>query len=145
MSKAPVVKWTREQTPAPVFAAFGTITRCLPQFGAGGKFHQGKFGVLVAMSANPGHDYGAFRLGEDVRHWRIPPKVPPIYAGGGYRQGWDLLSGHRDRTIGHWTYKVPHHRIPRLRHAARLPRRNGARHAANRFRHLQTRQDESRS
>lgn len=32
------------------------------------ELHQGEFRLLVATSANPGHDIGAFRLCENVRH-----------------------------------------------------------------------------
>ncbi len=32
------------------------------------KFHQSELRVLVPSPANPGHDLGAFCLGEDVRH-----------------------------------------------------------------------------
>jgi hypothetical protein len=30
--------------------------------------HQGEFRILVAAPANPRHDFGAFRLGENIRH-----------------------------------------------------------------------------
>jgi hypothetical protein len=54
------------------------------------QFHQCKLGVFIAMPAYTGHDGGAFRLGKNVRHGRIPTKAPPVHAAGGFRQAWDF-------------------------------------------------------
>ncbi len=60
--------------------------------------HQGKLRVLIAVPANSGHDSGAFCLGKDIRHGRIPTRARPTHTAAGSLLAWGDLSGRRGRT-----------------------------------------------
>lgn len=50
------------------FAEYGLLTSPAGHALLAQQLHQGEFSVLVASPPNPGHDFGALRLGENVRH-----------------------------------------------------------------------------
>jgi hypothetical protein len=49
-------------------AEYGLMTPPADNVVATQQVHQGEFRFLVAVPANPGHHFGAFRFREDVRH-----------------------------------------------------------------------------